>query len=96
MTQNKFKELIGGRIIYSTMFRDCKTLKHDLIVYKTMTKYRALKKGNWYAAEKTKEELYKQNVKLRFTPYLHTIIARFYKIRKAIKDTQQELTLIQT
>ncbi len=95
MTEKHFKKLLGGRIVYSTMFKDCKTLKHDLIVYTIMNKYRAKGKDNWLSAEKTLIQLRLNNIQLRFTPYLNTIISRFYKIKKAIRDTKEELQLLE-
>lgn len=94
MTQKYFKELLGGRIIYSKMFRNCKTLKHDLIVYTTMNKYRAKGRTNWDSANRVKEELTKAKISSGYSIYNWNIINRFYKIRIAIRETKIEFELI--
>jgi len=96
VTENELKEFenkLGGRIIYSTLFRDCNTLKKDFIIYSIMNKYRARGIDNQFCAEFTKETLNESGVVLRFTPYYNTIMSRFYKIRKAIRDTKNEIKI---
>lgn len=72
------------------MFRNCKTLKHDLIVYTIMNKFKAKGKTNWEAAGRVKEELRKKNISAGTSIYNNHIINRFYKIRKAVRQTKQE------
>jgi hypothetical protein len=86
---NKFIDSLGGRIQYAAPRRNQLTPERDFIIYKTFTEGRARGIDNWILGAAVKERLARENVKYNFAPCYNSIINRFYKIRKAIKDTSE-------